>query len=563
MKFKSILLSSVLGALTFSSCADLDYNELSNRDEKWIFSYPNDGIRHLVDDVYAQMFNEFETNYNGAIKASATDEAVFASALSDVHNFYNGAWSPANSFSDTWRIAYRAITEANTYLEKVNEIDLDAYKYDANYDNMVLQFSLFPYEVRFLRAYYYFELVKTYGDVPLVTKSLSNAEANNVERVSADKIFEYIVNECNAIAEYLPVSYLNEPGSEIGRANRPAVLALRTRALLYMASPLFNPENKKDRWLAAAESAKELIDVAAEWGLSLSKYTDLWGDEAYKNPELIMGVIQPASNSFEKANYPVGVEGASSGNCPSQSLVDMYEYKNGKTFGEVNPGNFTVTDETYAEMDPRFGMTVVKNGDQWPSNSTQKAAIETYVGGFNGAPKVNATPTGYYLKKYVDGSIITTYNNSTTRRHTWIIWRLAEIYLNYAEAIYNYTGNAVTPLEGDLEPMTANDAINKLRERADIDMPKFTDSTNWMERYMRERAVEFAFEDQRFWDVRRWKMGDKFFNSVQEIELTRNGDVMNATRKTVARNWNDKYYFFPIPQSEILKNPKLTQNPGW
>lgn len=562
MKFKGLLFMSLAGMMSLAGCVDLDYNEATVTGEDWVYENPTDGVKRMVSDVYAQMFNEFDINYGGAIKASATDEADFANSLSDIHKFYNGGWSAANPFPDTWQRAYRAITEVHIYLEKIDKVDLSDYEYDSNYPNMVLQFGLYPYELRFLRAYYYFELARTYGDVPLVLKSLTNEEANNVTRTPVQDVFKFIVKECDEIAEYLPISYRNEPGAEIGRATRGAAMALKARTLLYAASPLFNKDNNQELWHEAAVACKELLDRAGEWGITLSSYSSLWGHNANTNSELILGVNRGESNSFEMNNYPVGVENGSSGNCPTQSLVDVYEYKdNGETFGQRHPGDINVTKENpYEGLDPRFAMTIVKNGDQWPTNSAQKITIETYEGGFNGAPKYNATTTGYYLRKYVDGNCVTTYNNPSTQRHTWIVFRLAEMYLDYAEAMYNYYGDA--DAKGDLG-MSANEAINVLRNRSDIQMPEFTGSVGFMERYRRERMVELAFEDHRFWDVRRWKIGNSAFASVQGADLKLvNGDVM-LSRKAIARGWDDKYYLFPIPQSEIQKNPKLTQNPGW
>ena len=562
MKFKGLFLIGLAGAMSLAGCVDLNYNEATVTGEDWVYENPTDGVKRMVSDVYAQMFNEFDINYGGAIKASATDEADFANSLSDIHKFYNGGWSAANPFPDIWQRAYRAITEVHIYLEKIDKVDLSDYEYDSNYPNMVLQFGLYPYELRFLRAYYYFELARAYGDVPLVLKSLTNEEANNVTRTPVQDVFKFIVKECDEIAEYLPISYRNEPGAEIGRATRGAAMALKARTLLYAASPLFNKDNNQELWHEAAVACKDLLDRASEWGITLSSYSSLWGHNANTNSELILGINRGESNTFEMNNYPVGVENGSSGNCPTQSLVDVYEYKdNGETFGQRHPGNINVTKENpYEGLDPRFAMTIVKNGDQWPTNSAQKITIETYEGGFNGAPKYNATTTGYYLRKYVDGNCVTTYNNPSTQRHTWIVFRLAEMYLDYAEAMYNYYGDA--DAKGDLG-MSANEAINVLRNRSDIQMPEFTGSAGFMERYRRERMVELAFEDHRFWDVRRWKIGNSAFASVQGADLKLvNGDVM-LSRKTIARGWDDKYYLFPIPQSEIQKNPKLTQNPGW
>ena len=543
----------------FTSCADLEYTEETTRDEAWTYEYYENGIKNLVFDVYAQIYNnEFAAN-SAYFLASATDEAQYALETGAINSYVNGGWSPANPYSNTWTKAYTAIADVNMYLEKIDQTDISDWQYNPDYKNWVEQMELFPYELRFLRAYFYFELFKTYGDVPLVTTTLTNAQANNIARTPADQIVKFIVEECDAIAPYLPVTYGTEVFSEVGRATRIAVAALKARTLLYAASPLHNPNGNKDKWAQAAEACKYILDNASGWGLKLSSYGSLWGHDAFYNPELIFGLGRGESNDFEMANYPVGVENGSSGNCPTQSLVDQYEYlDNGETFGQRHPGNINLNEENpYEGLDPRFALTVVKNGDEWPSNGAQKKVIETYVGGFNAAPKYGATPTCYYLRKYVDGACVTTADNQTTRRHTWIIFRLGEFYLDYAEAVFNATGSA----NDDSYGMTANDAINVLRTRSDIQMPKFTeDGAEWVARYERERLVELAFENHRFWDVRRWKKGAQYFGSVQGATLSSSGLL---TRSTITRQWNDKFYFYPIPQSELKKNPNLTQNPGW
>ena len=543
-----------------SSCADLEYTEETTRDEEWTYTYYSDGIKNLVFDVYAQIYNnEFEAN-SAYFLAAATDEAVYALETGAVNNYVNGGWSPANPYSNTWTKSYTAIADVNMYLEKIDQADITDWQYNPDYKNWVSQMEMFAYELRFLRAYFYFELFKTYGDVPLVTTTLTNGQANNIKRTPAEQIVKFIIDECDAIAPYLPVSYGTEYGSEIGRATRIAVFALKARTLLYAASPLHNTSNDRTKWEKAAEACKYIIDNASTWGLKLSNYSSLWGHDAFFNAELIFGLGRGESNTFEMANYPIGVENGSSGNCPSQSLVDQYEYQeDGVTFGERHPGDIDLTeDNPYEGLDPRFALTVVKDGDEWPSNGAQKKIIETYVGGFNGAPKYGATPTSYYLRKYVDGSCVTTADNQTTRRHTWILFRLGEFYLDYAEAVFNATGSAN---EAATYGMTANEAINVLRNRADIQMPKFTeDGEAWVKRYERERLVELAFENHRFWDVRRWKKGAQYFGSVQAATISSNGLLK---RSTINRQWNDKFNFYPIPQSELKKNPNLTQNPGW
>ena len=558
MKLDRIILFLFAGTI-LASCADLNYTEENTRDEEWTYEYFTNGIKNMVFDVYAQLYNnEFEDN-SAYFLAGATDEAQYALETGAINNYINGGWSAANPYSNIWTKSYTAIADIHMYLEKIDQADITEWQYNPDYTKWVQQLEMFPYELRFLRAYFYFELFRTYGDVPLVTTTLTNAQANNVERTSADKIVQFIVDELDAVAAYLPVSYATEVEAEIGRATRVAAFALKARTLLYAASPLFNPNNDNAKWVAAAEACRYVIDNASLWGLKLSSYDTLWGHDAFFNPELIFGLGRGDSNTFEKANYPIGVENGASGTCPTQSFVDQYEYQdNGQTFAQRYPGNIDLTEvDPYEGLDPRFALTVVKNGDEWPTNGAQKKAIQTFYGGFNAAPKYGATPTSYYLKKFVDGSCVSTADNQTMRRHTWILFRLAEMYLDYAEAVFHATGSANDATYG----MTANQAVNVLRNRAGIEMPKFSeDGDAWLERYERERLVELAFENHRFWDVRRWKKASTYFRTIQVANIS--SDLL-LTRSTVTRQWDDKYYFYPIPQTEIKKNPKLTQNQGW
>ena len=553
------IISFLFAGIVLASCADLNYTEENTRDEEWTYEYFANGIKNMVFDVYAQLYNgEFDPN-SAYFLAGATDEAQYALETGAVNNYTNGGWSAANPYSNIWTKSYTALADIHMYLEKIDQADISEWQYNPDYAKWAQQLEIFPYELRFLRAYFYFELFRAYGDVPLVTTTLTNMQANSVERTPADQIVKFIVDELDAVAPYLPVSYVNEAEAEIGRATRVAAFALKARTLLYAASPLFNPSNDASKWAKAAEACKFFLDNVETWGLKLSAYGSLWGHDAFFNPELIFGLGRGESNDFEKANFPIGVENASSGNCPTQSFIDQYEYAdNGETFGHRYPGEIDLnTVDPYEGLDPRFALTVVKNGDEWPTNGAQKKVIETFVGGFNAAPKYGATPTGYYLKKYVDGSSVTTANNQVTRRHTWILFRLAEMYLDFAEAAFHATGSANDATYG----MSANQAINILRNRSDIQMPAFAeDGDAWVERYERERLVELAFENHRFWDVRRWKKGPQYFRTIQVATI---GSDLTLTRSSVTRQWDDKYYFYPIPQTELKKNPNLTQNQGW
>ncbi len=573
MKLKHIISLSAITLPLMIGCVDLNFSEVQTNDKEWVYSMPT-YVSGLVSNVYAHVRYDLG-QYNGAMKASATDESDYAISISDIHKFYNGGWSPINPFDQIWTNNYSGIAQANNFLEELDKIyiSLEEYRYNVTispYEDLKKQFELYEFQVRFLRAYFYFELVRTYGDVPLVTKVLTNAEANVMTRTPAEEVFKFIIDECDAIADKLPITYEDEPNQDINRVNRLTVLALKAKTLLYQASPLFNASGDKALWLAAAKANKDVIDFAPVTGIQLGKYAELSGESSYANKEMIWirGTGTPEGwrmNSVEHFNFPIGVENGQSGNCPTQSLVDAYEYKDGvnqgKTFGEVWSGS-TInlsTSNPYADLDPRFAMTIVKNGDVWPAYTGK--AIETFEGGANASPIYGATQTGYYLRKLCDPNANISTNNPSPKRHNFVLYRLSEFYLNYAEAIYHVTGSADDA--GDFG-LTANKAINTVRARSDVKMPDFQGGdSDFMSRYMRERMIELAFEDHRFWDVRRWKKGNEFFAAVKTANLTRSSDGIILTRGQRVRGWDDKYYFFPIPFTEIQKNNKLVQNPGW
>jgi len=588
MKKISFILSIILTTGIFSGCNDnLKYNEVNVYDEAWMFDNQSQ-VASMLGTVYAHVRHglgtQDDSGMSGAMLASATDESDFSFSLSAIHRYYNGAWSSVNAFPYTWTNSYAAIFKANNFLERLDKVfaTLEQYKdneggYSTNgatsisYDRLKKQFELFPYQARFLRAYFHFELAKTYGNVPLVTRTMSPDEANQLKPTSVQDVFQFVVDECDAIMQYLPISYADQEGSQIGRVNRPTVLALKARTLLYAASPLFNPANPKEAWHKAAVACKELIDNAEGWGITLGTYANIWSaTNYYANPEVIW--FRGAGNTHDYAtfNYPVGFENAiTGGNCPTQNLVDAYEYSNaapadrkGKTFAEVNPTT-AIADTAYKNLDPRFALTVAKNGDTWPTVSPYNTyPLETFEGGISGPPVTNATTTGYYLKKYINGGnrLVNPVINS---QYTWVTYRLGEFYLDYAEAMFNYMGrNATAKGDGTLD-MSANDAINVLRSRPGINMPLFTETGDaWEQRYIRERMVELAFEGHRFWDIRRWKKGPELYSNIKTIRVTRDGKV-NRGPEIDRGNWDDKYYFYPIPFGELQKAQGLTQNPGW
>ena len=569
MNIKNILSLSAAVVL-LASCGDkMDYKEYSVYDEDFVKTTFGRSAG-LVTSVYNDLDYDFG-NYSGAMLSSATDESVYSHSGNAIEKFYDGGWSATNNNdASLWTKCWRGISYANLFLDKFKDETFNEYLTDLDYKAEIHQYQNLQFEARFLRAYYYFLLVRSFGGVPMITTVMDANEANTQPRVSSDDIFKYIMDECVAIQDTIVKDYSNlgnlqlQSKNETGRANNLAVLALKARAALYYASPLFNPNNDKERWHQAAIANKELIDECKSRGMKLtSDYSSLFQKDNWQNSEECIFVrrIVSSTNTFEKYNFPIGLENAGGGNCPTQNLVDAYEMTNGKAIDEAGSGYDP--QNPYANRDARLAMTVAVNGEQWPND-----ILETFMGGANGQPLAYATPTGYYLKKYVTKSLTIGALNPTTERHHWVTFRLAEFYLNYAEAMLNYTGSGYETSTG--LNMTAAAAINVVRTRAkQPNIASGLDAAKFAERLENERFVELAFEGHRFYDLRRWKKaGEAKYRTIKSMQITKNADgTFTYTPKSdssIRSYWDDKMFLFPISQSEILKSGgALTQNPGW
>lgn len=554
MKLKNIFLSA-LAVVALASCSEqMDYKEFSIYDTAYM-QKKFERAGGFLSTIYADLDSDFG-NYSGAMLSSATDESVYSHSGNAVESFYNGAWSPTNANSSIWTTCYHGIAYCNLFLDEFTGLEFKDYALDKNFKAEMYQYNNYQWEARFLRAYFYFLLVRQYGGVPLLTKNMTADEASVQPRATADEVFAFIDSECEAIKDSITKDYgdlgdLAMTPANNGRANNLAVLALRARAALYHASPLFNANNDRGLWQKAAQLNKAVIDSCTARGMKLSNdYKGLfigntsWSDAAAVG-EIIFGRRMPTENrNFETYNFPVGISGAGAGggggNCPTQNLVEAYE-----------------------DGDKRFALTVACNGDSWPNANT--TPLETFVGGLNGQPLAYATPTGYYLKKYVTESVQIAGNGANTCKHVWVTFRLSEFYLNYAEAMLNLSGDGYKAETGFT--MTPKYAIDLVRKRAGLaGIEDGLSASQFKEKLEKERFVELAFEGHRFFDVRRWKEGDKYFKTIYGLRITKNADGTFNEEKTVVQNrqWDEKMNLFPIPQSEILKSGNvLVQNPGW
>lgn len=567
-----------LFSMAWMACSDeMDYKEWGYNGEDYTKAdYGH--MQEMIANVYSQLDYD-HGNYGGAFQGSATDESVYAKPGTSIETFYNGAWSPTNAQSSMWTSCYSGIWDANHYLKRfAYGLTFPELAANDDYKAQMRRYELSSFEVRALRAYYYFCLVRQYGDVPFYTDDLEPEQANVLSRTPAEDVFDFIEKECDEIADSLPYNWGTDlaastgDGVQNGHINSATVLALKGRTALYAASPLFNTDNNKELWKTAASANKKVIDYCTEQGKDFSKtsYTDLWGaktaDQVAGSGEIIFVRRIGSLNNLESRNFPMGVQGGNGGNCPSQTLVDAYEVleDGGKTSRDFDWNNVSDAKNPCAttNRDPRMAYTVAVNGEKkWPAYNT--AGLETFQGGINGEPLPGGTPTGYYLKKLLDASVDLRSGKNTKTVHNWVIFRLGEFYLNYAEAVFNYLGSAdATSSEF---PMSAREAVNIVRAR--VNMPPLAEGLSndeFKERYEKERFVELAFEGHRFWDLRRWKEGKKL-EDVKELKITKNTDgTFTYTPTTIHRmDWNDKMYLFPIPLSEKMKNENLGQNPGW
>lgn len=570
---------SALASVAFSGCSDqMDYKEYRVDGEEFV-QRDFGSVGKLTTHVYRALDYDLGQMYGGASLCSATDEAVYSHPGNAIESYYNGSWSPTNALDNTWSGAWDAISYCNLFLDRFNNLTFPEHELEKTYPDEMIKYNNLQWEMRFMRAYQYFRLVRQYRDVPMIVNYLDAETANNAVQVPADTIFDYIDRECVAIKDTIIKDYsgaYNSLANESGRVNNLGVLALRARAALYHASPLFtqdkNDSEKKELWHQAALRAKECIDECRKQGMRLANdYAKLftagenWKD-AESTKEIIFATRNAASNKFECYNFPIGMAGAGGGNCPTENLVSAYEMTNGMAITE--PGSGYDPQDPYKNRDKRLAATVAVNGEKWPQQLAGDA-LETWLGGVNSRSVTYGTPTGYYLKKYVDGTAKISGSGTNSNTHTWVLFRLGQVYLDYAEAMLNYTGSGYAT-EGDLS-MSAADAINMVRTRAgQPDLPAGLDFDTFWKRYENERFVELAFEGHRIYDLRRWMKAPEYILDIKCMEITRNADgtftyttVTNPNYIT-KRTWGgDHQYFWPIPQAQVLKSGNLKQTPGW
>lgn len=553
-----IIISAVLVSVAVQSCSFLDFDETSGlRTKEDQYRYFN-STEQMLTNVYSYMPKDLGA-VSGAMRDCACDDAEYGNSGSPVQYFTNGSWSAVNTVDDAWNLYY-GIRAANSFIEEVAKTDFSRYEHDVQYANWMKKLAYFPYEARVLRAHYFFELVRRYGDIAMPLTVLDKDGANSIVKTSFDDVVEFIVSECDECAPMLPDSYADQPGAQIGRVTKGFAMAVKSKALLYAASPLHNETGDAEKW---KRSAKAALDMIRSGIYSLDPdgcVNDI------SSPEVVMMAIGGDSQDFELKNFPVRfTEGRRTGptaTFPSQNLVDAFETINGAAVKLTDAG--WVSDDPqfdpqkpYDNRDPRFYRTVLANGMTFKGSE-----IEVFEGGADHAEvTAGGSPTGYFLRKYIQETTSFVPDKTVTNKHHWVVYRYAETLLAYAESMVNAFGS---PDYSDPDyPYSALWALNQVRSNAG--MPE-ADGDDFKNKLINEWRVEFAFEDHRFWDVRRWKIGDETQRELVAVNIRRDEDgTLNFYRQVYEnRKWTDRMYFYPIPQSELFKNRNLyPQNIGW
>jgi hypothetical protein len=285
------------------------------------------------------------------------------------------------------------------------------------------------------------------------------------------------------------------------------------------------------------------------------------------SPEVILQIMRSESNSFEKYNFPVrftmGQRSSMAGTYPTQNLVDAFQTVTGKdvTLGangwQSDDPAFDATNP-YANRDPRFYRAILADGMAFKGST-----IDVSVGGadYSATRQDLGTATGYYLRRYIIESCDFTPEAEVSGKHSWIVSRYAEILLSYAEAVNEVLGPDATDEDFTV---SAREVLNQVRANATMPDVTVAGKDDFRKAVQREWRVEFAFEDHRFWDIRRWKIGPDT-QAIYGVKITKDGGNKSYARETVEnRAWDNKMYLYPIPQSELYCNLNLQpQNPGW
>jgi starch-binding outer membrane protein, SusD/RagB family len=542
--------------LTFTSCQE-DFLELTPKDSYTEATVFDDPVltESFLNYGYRMILHGFAEVNSILPLAAACDEAHAKGQVASYGPILLGNQSPSYLFvldewtgrgnsrnSRNYKNYWIPIKQCNEFLEKIATSEIE--------ELMIIRMTG---EAKAIRAYSYFKLICNYGGVPLITKPFTLDDDFKIPRNTYDEVIDFVLTELDAAIDMLPLEYADN--SYAGRVTKGAVMAIKARALLFYASPLNNPSNDLPRWQRAAEAAKDVIDLG-KYGL-YPDYKELFTVKGGYNEEVIWARpfdhILRREVYLERRLYPNGSMGH--GHIPPiQNLVDDYEMNNGMKINE--PGSGYDPQNPYVDRDPRFYATILYDGAPFLDRT-----LETFIpGGLDSFESTisswNASETGYNLRKFITDEYEVDIGSGNTNA-LWPWFRYGEVLLNYAEANY-FLGN-----EG-----ICREYINMIRSRTSVNMPPVTESgQDLFDRLVNERRIELAFEEHRFFDVRRWKIATTVLSvSHKRMYITKDtvtGVKTYEVKEHLPAHFNEWNYLSPIPLEEIEKNSLLGQNPGY
>ena len=547
------MLASSLGLM---SCEDvLDKKNLSAITETDVWKDPVLATA-FVNNVYLSV-----PNWDVSV-ADATDEAsrgnAWISGVTTVDNVLNGG-NPGY-----W--PYTDIRKMNLFLQEIDK--------PASTIEQATKATL-KGQVRFIRAFVYFEMIKRYGGVPLITTAQERDEDLRVPRNSTKECFDFVLSELNTAANELPESY---PAADLGRVTKGAALAMKGRVLLFRASPQFNPTHNAAHWQAAYDANKEALTYLSAKGAGLMEtYSNAALFLAEMNKEVVFAIrfLNPAGRTQNRdaAVRPIDFTANATGGChPTQELVDAFPLKSGKKTAWNDPQYAGDVTKSWQNRDNRFYTTVVYNGSSYLGKTMELNADASGNGYSYG--KQNGTLTGYYSRKAIDESLDIT--NSQISGTDYIDMRYAEVLMNYAEAA----------MELNKLP-EAFDVLKQIRKRAGINETTPGDAslagkvfglnpamtqTEMRQAIQDERYIEFAFEQKRLWDLRRWRLmhlkmtgKDKRHAMILNTDASKPGGFTYTLydRDNAPMVYNENMYFLPLNTTTMQGNANLKQTKGW
>tara|TARA_R110002050_G_scaffold181172_1_gene314714 strand:- start:7031 stop:8797 length:1767 start_codon:yes stop_codon:yes gene_type:complete len=561
---------------------------------------PSDG-RITMDEVFSD-YNRTRGYLNSCYgyapkpymdRASYTDEAQDADDVTPGSNYvvwYGGNVTPTSypSYSadgSPWNSLYEGIRKCNVFLENIETATVYATEEEK---------ASWKAQAHTLRALYYLQLIKRYGGVPIFDTPLEIGHDFSTDtKASFAEVVDFILKDCD-IALSFPAGRdgfsWDVYDNQYGIMTRAVAYAIKSQAVTYAASDLWSDGTYswEDATAINAEALSqclnngyELFNIETSADIAQNAYALYFITSSNDQRAVDKETIYHWGDQMQVWKYaglPTNDGMERTGPCPTQGLVDSYEMSNGqspilgysdsdKLVPIVNPNSGYDPENPYLNRDPRFYASIYYNGAVRYLDQPEGKKIETFVGGAEEISSTNRrnTRTGYYLRKFNNYQSGLNNNGDGAIR----LFRLAELYLNFAESAYQSSGPDVVISSNGIS-MSARDAVNAVRERAGMpDFPSGMSASEFQEKYRNERKIELAFEEHRFFDVRRWNIlneTDKFVTGMRIT--TEEGDTIYQRFRFDNRgSAADKYLRYPIDQAEVNKIVGLTgenwQNPGW